>query len=134
MTYALLYLDMQLMAYALAQTFYSICLLFMFIRVSDLKLSQFQLLPIRPKKGMYQQYLTQEDEDDLKHFTRICLLKFFLSEGEKVMISYMSFGQDISDEAAELALISNLISIVCRFIFHPLEEVGLNLFAKLEES
>jgi oligosaccharide translocation protein RFT1 len=84
---------------------------------------------------MLANYLSLEDEEDLNHFTRICLLKFFLSEGEKIMISYMALASSgISDEAAELALISNLISIVCRFIFHPLEEVGLNLFAKLEET
>ena len=133
-TYAFLYLDFGLMAYSLAQIAYSLCLLFIFARVSDLRMEQFKVVPIRSKKGILSNYLTVEDEEDLNHFTRICLLKFFLSEGEKIMISYMSFaGSGINDEAAELALISNLISIVCRFIFHPLEEVGLNLFAKLEE-
>jgi len=31
-------------------------------------------------------------------------------------------------------LISNLISIVCRFIFQPLEEIAFNLFSKLKEN
>ena len=80
---------------------------------------------------------------DLKEFSTICVLKFVLSEGEKVVISFLQVGAGQGSEAAamaiqaaELSLISNLISIVCRLLFNPLEDIALNLFSrfKLEES
>ena len=36
--------------------------------------------------------------------------------------------------AAEFGLISNLISLVCRFIFRPIEEISYNLFAKFKQE
>ena len=36
--------------------------------------------------------------------------------------------------AAELGLVGNLISIVCRFIFHPQEEIAFNLFSKMKDQ
>ena len=67
----------------------------------------------------------------------MCVLKFIVSEGEKIMIFYFTSDADKSSvetiqQAAELGLISNLISIVCRFIFQPLEEIAFNLFSKLK--
>lgn len=43
-------------------------------------------------------------------------------------------GTDLLKEAAEFGLISNLISIVCRFIFQPMEEIAYNLFSKLPKK
>lgn len=75
---------------------------------------------------------------DLQNFTQVCLLKFILTEGEKIVIFYFTSrdNQDSSTlrQAAEFGLISNLISIICRFIFQPLEEIAFNLFSKLKDS
>ena len=35
---------------------------------------------------------------------------------------------------AEFGLISNLISIVCRFVFQPIEEIAFNLFTKYHST
>lgn len=43
-------------------------------------------------------------------------------------------GADLLKQAAEFGLISNLISIVCRFIFQPMEEIAYNLFSKLPKK
>ena len=55
------------------------------------------------------------------------------------MIFYFTATQDkenkeMMQQAAELGLISNLISIVCRFIFQPQEEIAYNLFSKMKDS
>ena len=76
---------------------------------------------------------------DLYNFARICVLKFVVTEGEKLMIFYFTANKDAKDprmmqEAAELGLVANLISIVCRFIFQPLEEIAFNVFSKLQRS
>ena len=34
---------------------------------------------------------------------------------------------------AEFGLIANLVSIVCRFVFQPIEEIAFNLFSKYSE-
>eukprot|EP00347_Sterkiella_histriomuscorum_P023319 403335106 len=38
------------------------------------------------------------------------------------------------DTQAEFGLISNLISIVCRFVFQPIEEMAFNLFSKFKKQ
>jgi oligosaccharide translocation protein RFT1 len=61
------------------------------------------------------------------YFTGIACLKFFLSEGEKFILLLFS----PSDQAkGEFALVSNLGSIVARFIFLPIEEVVYCVFSK----
>ena len=35
---------------------------------------------------------------------------------------------------AEFGLIANLISIVCRFVFQPIEEMAFNLFSKYNKK
>jgi len=35
---------------------------------------------------------------------------------------------------AEFGLIANLISIVCRFVFQPIEEMAFNLFSKYKKE
>ena len=74
---------------------------------------------------------------DLWDFSKVCALKFIVSEGEKIMIFYLTGNQDETDpvtiqQAAELGLISNLISIICRFVFQPLEEIAYNMFSKFK--
>ena len=45
-----------------------------------------------------------------------------------------SKGKALLHVAAEFGLISNLISLVCRFIFRPIEEISYNLFAKFKQE
>jgi len=45
-----------------------------------------------------------------------------------------SKGKSLLHVAAEFGLISNLISLVCRFIFRPIEEISYNLFAKFKQE
>ena len=71
----------------------------------------------------------------MNEFSRICALKFILTEGEKIVITYLTESNSsggLAAQAAELSLISNLISIVCRFILHPMEEIALNFFGKFK--
>lgn len=45
----------------------------------------------------------------------VSIVKFILTEGEKFIIfAFASFDLEVS---AEFGLVSNLISIVCRFVF-----------------
>ena len=79
--------------------------------------------------------MLQQHLDDLWNFSKVCVLKFVVSEGEKIVIFYFTANDSSSvQEAAELGLISNLVSIVVRFIFQPLEEIAYNLFSKLKEG
>lgn len=45
-----------------------------------------------------------------------------------------SKGKALLHVAAEFGLVSNLISLVCRFIFRPIEEISYNLFAKFKQE
>ena len=68
------------------------------------------------------------------------MIKLVLTEGEKMAIFYQtnateeSKGKALLHIAAEFGLISNLISLVCRFIFRPIEEISYNLFAKFKQA
>ena len=53
------------------------------------------------------------------------MIFYFTSDADKSSVETIQ-------QAAELGLISNLLSIVCRFIFQPLEEIAFNLFSKLK--
>jgi len=82
----------------------------------------------------------KEHAEDLWNFTQVCLIKFVLTEGEKIVIFYFTNSsnkeenQETIRQAAEYGLVSNLISIVCRLVFAPLEEIAFNLFSKLKTS
>jgi hypothetical protein len=79
--------------------------------------------------------MLQTHSADLLDFSKVCFLKFIVSEGEKIMIFYFVSHENTPEtvqQAAELGLISNLISIVCRFVFQPLEEIAYNRFSKLK--
>jgi len=91
------------------------------------------------KENFLERYMLPQQIADLYNFARICVLKFVVTEGEKLMIFYFTASKDAKDprmmqEAAELGLVANLISIVCRFIFQPLEEIAFNVFSKLQRS
>lgn len=63
----------------------------------------------------------------LADFSKSCLLKFFLTEGEKlIMVTSNAFS---NDEQAEFSLVGNLIGLVCKYIFQPAEESAFMFFA-----
>lgn len=62
-----------------------------------------------------------------KAYLGLGLLKFFLSEGEKLIMTLLRVGEV---ELGVYALVSNLGSIVCRTVFFPIEEVVFTLFSK----
>ena len=60
-------------------------------------------------------------------FSKSTILKFFLTEGEKlIIVALLSFESDVS---AEFSLVQSLIGLVCRFIFQPAEEAAYLVFA-----
>ena len=74
--------------------------------------------------------ITQFEEEVVatsKALVVISILKFFLSEGEKLTITYLDIDKK---EQGIYALVSNLGSIVCRLVFLPIEEITHNLFTK----
>ena len=141
LVYLLVWQGMGLLAYAIAQLVYSLILLSIYaIQSGDVK-QHFKLhnLPVKAGAQSLERYVLPQHQADLWNFTKVCVLKFIVSEGEKIMIFYFTRQQDNTDQtmiqqAAELGLISNLISIVCRFVFQPLEEIAYNMFSKLKES
>ncbi|CAG9317836.1 FIG4 [Blepharisma stoltei] len=60
-------------------------------------------------------------------FCGIAVLKFFLSEGEKIVIMALKLPEL---QQGVFALVSNLGSIVCRLLFLPIEEITHSLFSK----
>lgn len=71
-----------------------------------------------------------EHKQDLSQFTLVSIVKFVLTEGEKLIIfAFNDFNMEVQ---AEFGLVANLVSFVCRFIFQPIEEIAYNLFTKLK--
>lgn len=60
--------------------------------------------------------------------TLLGIFRFLLAEGEGLAISLTS--PLTLQEQGEYSLIANLLSMVCRFIYLPIEELSFNIFAK----
>ena len=54
-------------------------------------------------------------------YAGIAVVKFFLSEGERIFLTAMSF---TSTDQGVFALVSNLCGIICRMVFLPIEEIS----------
>jgi hypothetical protein len=67
--------------------------------------------PVSKKKKL----VLEEHKKDLTEFSYVCIVKFVLTEGEKLIISTMQSFDPII--LAEFGLIQNLFSIASRFIF-----------------
>jgi oligosaccharide translocation protein RFT1 len=125
------------MAYAIAQLLYSLVLFIQYSRLAEGTMKEYFKFSKISEEEFPQSLFIKEHLSDMNEFSRICALKFILTEGEKIVITYLTAANssgELASQAAELSLISNLISIVCRFILHPLEEIALNLFAKFKMS
>lgn len=72
------------------------------------------------------QCVTAEESNLVGEFSKSCVLKFFLTEGEKIIMIQFAL---LSDNA-EYSLVTGLLGIVCRFIFTPCEEACYIMFAK----
>jgi oligosaccharide translocation protein RFT1 len=59
-------------------------------------------------------------------FSKSCVMKFFLSEGEKFVMIYMA----LLGTSAEYSLVAGLVGLICRFVFQPIEETSFILFAQ----
>ncbi|KAF0424540.1 Rft-1-domain-containing protein [Gigaspora margarita] len=62
-----------------------------------------------------------------KTFTKQSLLKHILTEGDKMLIAWLSSTAD----QGIYAFVVNYGSLICRILFQPLEETGRTLFSKL---
>mgnify|MGYP001110719995 CR=1 FL=1 len=70
--------------------------------------------------------------DLLREFTMSSLFKFILTEGEKlIMVGTSSFSVS---EQAEYSLVSNLIGLVCKYIFQPAEESAFMFFSAQDKK
>lgn len=78
--------------------------------------------------------ITPTDKSLTFTYAGIALIKFFLTEGEKLFLTLMTFN---SIEQGVFALVSNLCGIICRMVFLPIEEISHLVFVKelsLKES
>jgi hypothetical protein len=82
---------------------------------------------IKSKKVMINLQITEEDKSLLKTYTFIGIFKFFLSEGEKIFLTYMAYS---SIDRGVFALVSNLSGIVPRIFYAPVEQVTYIVFTK----
>lgn len=57
--------------------------------------------------------ITESQKVLVREFSKSCVLKFFLSEGEKFVMIYMA----LLETSAEYSLVAGLVGLICRFIF-----------------
>ena len=106
--------------------YYGICLLITFW------LTSYKALFITPfqtesKEGVEERaYFDSKTKKILKELSYISLLKLFLQQFEKIVLVYQNTVQDSSI----YSLVSNLGSIIVRFVFAPLEEIAYNYYAR----
>ena len=71
----------------------------------------------REKKSSEEEsvFILEEHWEDVKQFSFLCFVKYLLTEGEKLIISFVNtFPKTVT---SEFSLVANLISLVCRFFF-----------------
>lgn len=71
--------------------------------------------------------VSQVDKELLKTYVTIGFFKFFLSEGEKIFLTYMAYN---AVDRGVFALVSNLCGIVPRLFYAPIEQVTYIVFTK----
>eukprot|EP01016_Furgasonia_blochmanni_P021492 TRINITY_DN2372_c0_g1_i2.p1 TRINITY_DN2372_c0_g1~~TRINITY_DN2372_c0_g1_i2.p1 ORF type:complete len:473 (+),score=60.03 TRINITY_DN2372_c0_g1_i2:270-1688(+) len=123
-----------LTVFGIAQILSSIVLLFTARRYSS-RLPQQDNVKLWPTKIQErgQEYYVNEGMKDMgKQLTIIAFLKFLLTEVEKLVLINVKT-KDSVKTSAEYSLVSNVGSLVPRFLFLPIEEIALNLFGKLSE-
>jgi O-antigen/teichoic acid export membrane protein len=75
-------------------------------------------------------YLDPKSKTSLKEFSVLSILKYILQEFEKIVLVIM----DISHISSVYSLISNLGSMVVRYLFAPLNEIIFNYFSRGDEG
>jgi O-antigen/teichoic acid export membrane protein len=71
-------------------------------------------------------YVDPASKESLRDFTGTAILKYFLHEFEKVVLVLM----DVAHISSIYSLISNLGSMVVRYLFAPLNEIIFNYFSR----
>jgi hypothetical protein len=71
--------------------------------------------------------ITSDDKSLLKTYAFIGVFKFFLSEGEKIFLTYMAY---TSLDRGVFALVANLCGIVPRIFYAPVEQITYIVFTK----
>ncbi|KAF9028163.1 Rft-1-domain-containing protein [Hymenopellis radicata] len=115
-----------LVAFALGQVFYSICVLVIYVYHFGIS----SLVPRFPKSNAKGKYPPFFDPQLLKlsaTVTSQSLVKHFLTEGDKFILSWFSPLEDQGGYAIAL----NYGSLVARILLQPLEETSRSLFSQL---
>ena len=84
----------------------------------------------RQNSGWYHKYFDPALFAAIMMFWMQAVQKWFLENGEKLMLVFLGTAQD----AGGYILISNLGSIVARILLQPVEEMSLAAFSKLEKE
>ena len=129
------WLQLHLLSFALAQVAYSICLLsgylFYFHKQIQLKNQEIPFKNLRelfPEKPKGKEKLLNGELFGLTFtFLWQSIEKLLLQEGEKFVLK---FTETLINQGT-FSVISNLGSLVVRFLFLPIEEISFNLFSKL---
>lgn len=75
-------------------------------------------------------YVIPEMKETGKQFSILSLLKLISQELEKLILINVR-SSETGRSQAEYLLVSNIGSMIPRYIYAPIEEVAFNLFAKL---
>jgi len=103
LVYLLVFKGWGLLAYAVSQVAYSLMLLAAYILLNKeegvsyntMLRKSYSLCSLSSggAKG-WADYVLPQHSEDLRGFTQVCILKFLLTEGEKIVIFYFTSGQD----------------------------------------
>mmetsp|Transcript_8101 Transcript_8101/g.7181 ORF Transcript_8101/g.7181 Transcript_8101/m.7181 type:complete len:270 (+) Transcript_8101:616-1425(+) len=73
-------------------------------------------------------YFLDTHKSQLSQMSLIGFFRFILTEGENLVLNFTN--NLTREQQGEYSLISNLCSIICRFLFQPIEELSYNVFGK----
>jgi len=130
--FGLLYFNFGILAFGIAHFMYGIIMLALYLyKVNSLKLntdnhSLYAIEKIKVEKDKV--YFLDVHKTQLTQLSLIGIFRFLLAEGENLVLNFTS--NLTMEQQGEYSLISNLCSIICRFIFQPLEELSYNIFGK----
>jgi oligosaccharide translocation protein RFT1 len=127
-----LYFEFGVLAFGLAHFWYGfIMLLLYFYKAYNLDLNKdkhslYSIQKVKLEKDRV--YFIDEHKTQLAQISLIGAFRFLLAEGENLVLNFTTNLSMV--QQGEYSLISNLCSIICRFIFQPLEELSYNIFGK----
>lgn len=135
--FGLLYFDMGILAFGLAHWTYTFVMLILLTLQTDSKpnalimfnlesIPLFSFKEIKLEKSSV--YFLDVHKTQLAQMSLIGAFRFLLTEGENLVLNFTS--NLTLAQQGEYSLISNLWSIIWRFIFQPLEELSYSVFGK----